>query len=563
MRSALFALFFFVLQGPPAQPPGSIEGYVLKTGTSTPVSRARVDVRRDGGGSAGALVTTTDASGKFTIRNVPPGRYRVSASRDGYVPSQFGERSRGGPGAVITLEFRQELKDIVLALTPKGAISGRIYDRFGDPVVNANVQAMKHTYQDGRRILVPVDNARTNDLGEYRLFWLTPGQYIISAVPLESPCVDGCGVIVQGGVSGPPQIIGGAVRLDARVAVPAPDIPETYLPVYFPGTTDASTASLVDLPGGVNLTGVDLKIAETRAVRVRGRVINGLTGQPALGATIALVPRRGTVATGSSQRASVANTGAFEFRHMAPGSYDLVASAPAAGGRLAAHTPIDIGGADIDNVSLTLQIQLTMSGRITVENMQAGVTAPMNGIRVELRREPFTPELLVLLPTVSADGTFSLSGVTPGDYQIKVGLAGFRGYIKSARYGAVDALNPPFHIDVAGQLEIVISPDAGSLDGIVLDDMQKPFPDATVVLVPDPPRRQRFDLFYAAGSDASGRLHLDSVAPGDYRMFAWDDVPADAWQDPDFLRQYEDRGKPVRISEGTKQILELRLIPRR
>ena len=84
-----------------------------------------------------------------------------------------------------------------------------------------------------------------------------------------------------------------------------------------------------------------------------------------------------------------------------------------------------------------------------------------------------------------------------------------------------------------------------------------------MVLIPDSPRRQRFDLYRAAGSDASGRVHLDSIAPGDYRLFAWDDVPADAWQDPDFIRQYEDRGKPVRISKGAKENVEIKLVSRR
>ena len=496
MRSLLVTLAFFFLQASPAQPPGIIEGYVLRAGTSTPIPRARVDVRRESGGPAGLLAAVTDASGKFAIRNVPPGRYRVSASRDGYMPAQFGERSRGGLGAVISLEPRQALKDILVALTPKAAISGRIYDRFGEPVVNANVQALRHTYQDGLRILVPVDSARTNDLGEYRLFWLSPGQYVISAVPPESACADGCAVVVQGGASGPQQIVGGAIRLEARVPVPSTEIPETYLPVYFPGTTDASTATQIDLAGGVNLTGVDLQIAETRAVRVRGRVTNGLTGQPAIGAAITLVPRRGTSATGSSQRAAVAAGGAFEFRHMAPGSYDLVASISAVGGRLVAHLPVLVGSSDIDNVGLVLQPQLMINGRISIENLQSGATAlSMNGIRVELRREPFTPELLVLLPSVAADGTFSLSGVTPGDYRLKVGLAGLGGYIKAARLGTVDALNPPFHIDALVSLDIVVSLNSGSLDGAVLDDMQKPFQDATIVLIPDPPRRQRFDLY--------------------------------------------------------------------
>ena len=97
---------------------------------------------------------------------------------------------------------------------------------------------------------------------------------------------------------------------------------------------------------------------------------------------------------------------------------------------------------------------------------------------------------------------------------------------------------------------------------IVVNNEGKAPSDATIVVVPDPPRRQRFDLYYVAGSP-NGRLHLDGIAPGDYKVFAWDDVPGDAWQDADFMRAYEDRGKPVHITERGSTNVELRLIPRR
>jgi hypothetical protein len=160
------------------------------------------------------------------------------------------------------------------------------------------------------------------------------------------------------------------------------------------------------------------------------------------------------------------------------------------------------------------------------------------------------------------DGTFTFTGITPGDYQLKVNAGRLKGYVKAARFGAIDALNPPFHIGGPGNFEIVVGLNGGSLDAIVRNDAQKPCPDAAVALVPDPPRRQRSDLYYSAASDDSGRLHFDGLAPGDYRVFAWEDVPSDAWQDPDFIRLYEDRGRRVHISEGGRENLELRLIVR-
>src|SRR5256885_4666534 len=113
---------------------------------------------------------------------------------------------------------------------------------------------------------------------------------------------------------------------------------------------------------------------------------------------------------------------------MAPGSYDLVAIANGAGVRLAGSQPLDISNRDIEGITLTLQPQLSVSGKISIENLQTtGNALNLGGIRVELRHEPYTPELLVVLPTISPDGTFTFSAVTPGDYRLKVETRGFKG----------------------------------------------------------------------------------------------------------------------------------------
>jgi hypothetical protein len=526
MRSVLLALGLFLVQSAPVQLPqdsGSIEGYVVTIGTRTPVIRARMEIESEDGSRSSIQSVITDTSGGFVFRNLRPGRYRVSAQRDGYMPAQYGERRRGAQGVTLTVGPRETLKNIVLSLTPKSAISGRVYDRYGDPVTNAVVRALRYTYQDGRRILVNADVVRTNDLGEYRIFWLAPTQYIVSATPQEKP--------------------GG------------PDSPQPELPTYFPGTTDVAAAALIDVQPGRNMSGIDLQMSELRAVRLRGQVIDEVTGQTGPRAlVVTLVPRRGTVATTAPPRSvAVSPNGTFEVRQISPGSYDLVAS----DARASAHLAIDVGNSDIDNIVLTLLPKFDISGHITGENLEN-----VRGIHVELRREPFTPQLLVAVPPVAADGTFTLANITPGDYQLRVGFGGSKGYVKSARYGAIDALNAPFRIDRPSQglLEIVVSANVASVDAIVLNDQQEPFPDATVVLVPDPPRRQRSDLYRAVGSDSSGRVHLDGLAPDAYHIFAWDDVPNDAWYDPDFITTFEARGKPVRLEEGSRESVEIRVI---
>jgi uncharacterized surface anchored protein len=454
--------------------------------------------------------------------NVLPGRYRLSANHADYVPGQSVD---------VSIRADEAAKGLVLGMIPKGSITGRVYNKNGDAIAGANVQPLKYAYQDGRRILLTIatqkGNGQTNELGEYTLTGLAPGPYIIKAdIPGSSA--------------------------SSR---------ETFLPVYFPNTTDPAMASPVELPPGVNFNGVDLRINEARAVRVSGRVKDGTSGEPAVGAAVTLVPRRGTVATGSLKRTQTGEMGIFEFLNMAPGSYDVVATSTA--GRLAASESIEIRSDDVEGVNLVLQSQLSIKGKVSLENQPTETgSVNLSGIRVELRREPYIPELLILLPYVAADGSFTFDGVTPGDYRLKVTGNRIKGYTKSARLGAIDALNPPFHIDGPGEFDVTLSPNAGSIDATVINKEGKTVSDATIVLVPDPPRRQRFDLYYVAGSGPNGRLHLDGIAPGDYRVFAWDDVPADAWEDADFIRSYEDRGKSAHITEGGSENIELRMIVR-
>ena len=82
----------------------------------------------------------------------------------------------------------------------------------------------------------------------------------------------------------------------------------------------------------------------------------------------------------------------------------------------------------------------------------------------------------------------------------------------------------------------------------------------TVVLVPDTARRTRRDLFQTAVSDASGRVNLTGIAPGDYKVFAWENVIEDSWEDPEILRMYDSRGQAIRLNDTSKETLTLRVI---
>src|SRR5262245_23866535 len=186
MHWLLLSLAALVLQGA-----ASVDGIVVKLGSGEPLPGVTVQLhperaqRELGPRDIEFYTVKTGQDGKFVIGNVLPGEYRLIATRSngGYVPAEYGQRSPTSEGAPFTITAGQKLNGIQLAMSPTGSISGRVYDREGDPVAHAQVNALRPIYRDGRRVLTIVQTVETNDRGEYRLFWLTPGRYYVSARP--------------------------------------------------------------------------------------------------------------------------------------------------------------------------------------------------------------------------------------------------------------------------------------------------------------------------------------------------------------------------------------------
>src|SRR5262245_18942933 len=161
------------------QTPGaSIEGVVVENGLNRVLARVSLDLRSvDGANPNSRYRAITTNEGKFSVRNVLPGRYSLVASRGGYLRVEYGQRGPNGTGTTLEIRAGQTLRDIRLAMIPSASISGRVFDSKGEPAVNAQMHAWKVSYAEAWRKLVPVTSQVTNDLGDYRLFGLPPGLY--------------------------------------------------------------------------------------------------------------------------------------------------------------------------------------------------------------------------------------------------------------------------------------------------------------------------------------------------------------------------------------------------
>jgi hypothetical protein len=134
-------------------------------------------------------------------------------------------------------------------------------------------------------------------------------------------------------------------------------------------------------------------------------------------------------------------------------------------------------------------------------------------------------------------------------------------YVKEARLGQVDVLSE-FSISgtVSGVLEILLSPNSGQIDGNIVDKDRQPIRGIQAVLIPDR-QHDRRDLYRTAISDQNGHFLMRTVVPGDYKLFAWEDIEPFAYNDPEVLRKYEELGVSVKVSESSKLTVEAKMIP--
>src|SRR5215471_16596998 len=312
MNILLMALLALVVQEPRA----SIEGVVIKMGTGDPLPNASIQLNLEGGQPEDRPArprpredfhhtAKSDANGRFLFEDVAPGNYRLIATYDGgYVPAEYGQRSLTEQGTAFELTPGQRMTGIQLTMSPTGAISGRVYDKNGEPVGKAQVAAMRQVYKNGRRSLTIVQMVATDDRGEYRLFWLPPGRYYVSAKPDITELAMNMGQANAYSAAAlritPPMRFGtfeeaSAASVKTRRLKTGEVVEEMYLPTYYPGTPNPQAAAPVSVAAGATVGGVDIStdIGLIRPHHIRGRILDKTTGQPLAQANITAVPRTG------------------------------------------------------------------------------------------------------------------------------------------------------------------------------------------------------------------------------------------------------------------------------
>jgi hypothetical protein len=556
-----------------------------------PIRRVRVSAMASDRQTSRTAVT--DDAGRFSFAGLPAGRYQLVAAKQGFVQHFYGARRPNRPGTAIVVADGQRIANLTVRLTKGAVVTGTLLDHSGDPLPGVLVYAMVHRFAiTGQRQLGPAGSGMTDDRGQYRIWGLAAGDYLVSA----SPMFGGQGIRsdveiarttdadVKRALS---EVAGGRGSASASASPSAASAERAsavgYAAVYYPGVFGPSQAATIRLAAGEERAGVDFPLSLVPTARVEGTLAlpEGFVAQQIMVQLVSNSP--GVSSLDMFRRSTPAANGAFSFAGVPPGTYAVIArglssgtpgtAAPARGPATPpqpthyARADVAVDGVDVTGVALTLQPGLVLSGRIRVE----GTTTPLDltRVRVQLTAVQSHGDVLAGVPFIQADaaGAFSMPGITSGRYRLGAIVPSPRPdapawQLKSATVNDVDAADLPVEIQAnVVDAVITITDRVSSLDGTVQDATGQPAPECQIVAFPADrtlwsggSRRLR-----TAKPAADGTYTIPGLPPGEYLIAAALDMEPGEWFDSSFLEQLARGALKISVGEGEKKTQDLRL----
>ncbi len=301
--------------------------------TGAPVRKAAVELFQVGEGMSAQDVT--DAQGRFGFSNLPPGRYRLRGSKDNYAPKMLGAKHSGQPGVILTLAAGDARWNLRLAITPFGAITGKVIDGDGDPLEFAQVEMLQRAWTRGKLEWQRRGSASSDERGEYRVQDVPAGEYIVMAYEPRR-------------------------RRSTEQN-------STYGVQIYPGADRLSRATPVEARAGRETGGIDFRLTLRPVIALKGHVNAPPEVPENIPVQLELIARNDF---GGRWRwlggAAFGKDRAFQLEGTDPGPYRLVASVSSGGVNWRSVTDVELaeGG---EEVSVPLYRGVDLSGRVTVE----------------------------------------------------------------------------------------------------------------------------------------------------------------------------------------------------
>jgi hypothetical protein len=488
-------------------------------------------------------VAATDERGAYEFKDLPAGRFTVNASKGSYVSLSYGQTRPMQGGTPLQVLDGQTVEKVDVALPRGSVITGRVVDEFGEPVADVQVTPMQSRFAQGRRRLMPTGRTgQTNDIGEYRIFGLSPGEYYVSATLRNFE------IIVS-------PVNGSTVESDDRSG---------YAPTYYPGTANGSEAQRVFVGVGQAVSEINISLVATRTAKVTGTVVDA-QGKPVLQGFVSAMPRgTGGMFFGPAAGGQI-REGAFMVSSMVPGDYILRANlGTGTDGRTEFATAnVTVTGEDISGVSLAPMPMVTVTGRIVVQDPAA---APALKLPIRITFIPVEPDDQMSMPgggaTVKEDFTFEAK-VSPGKFRVYGGAPAPGWTIHSVRQNGVDVTDS---IDVSPSgdtsgIEIEFTNHLSELSGVVTNQRGEAARDYTVIVFSQDREQWTGNTRYSSQGrpDQEGRFKIRGLPSGRYYAVALETLDPGDTGDPDYLERIRPTATTFTLNDGETKALNLKL----
>jgi hypothetical protein len=528
-------------------PPGTatLRGHVYAADNGQPLRKAQVRLTQQLDSQAGQMVmmmpresrlATTDAQGAYEFKELRAGRYVLTANKGSFVSLSYGQTRPTEPGKPIQVLDNQTIERVDFSLPHGGVITGRILDEFGEPLSDVMVAPQRFQYVQGQRRLTPAGrSAFSNDLGEFRIFGVAPGQYYLQATWRNTN----------------PTGFGGT------------DDKNSYAPLYFPGTLEIAQAQRLTISVGSEISDVVMTMRPIKAASVTGTIVDS-RGQPMVGMLMVGQPDGpgGFFATGAPVRPD----GTFQLNGLAPGDYVITAQQMGGNPQEAetATTKITVAGEDISGVQLVAAKPLSTRGRVIVDPGAAASLPPRLALQASSPQQ-MMPMMGARLPAmVQDDMTFELK-TAPGVYRLNLAGAPQGWTIRSVRRGATDVTDSGFEVKSGDDtvLEVELTNKLTTISGLVTNARGETVKDYTaIVFAQDAERWKGNSRHLSTGRpDQDGRFSITGLPPGEYYIIALDRVEIGESSDPEFLEKIHTRASRLSLNEGETKTVDLRLNP--
>ena len=477
-------------------------------------------------------------------RELPAGRYTLQVTKGGYITLSYGQRRPFEAGKPIEVANAQALEKLDIALPRGSAITGRVVDEFGDPVPSVRVQAMRYSYVGGQRRLVSTTvGDQTDDLGNYRVHGLAPGDYYLSA------------------------------QSSSFVFLGTSEDRTGYGQTFYPGTLNIGEAARVTLAIGQEAQNIVIPLSPARIVNVSGTAVSS-EGKPV---TTGMLMLRSTVPGAPlSITPTLVRDGTWTMSGVIPGEYVLmlnfmpnleqIASSGSGGiGSLTAEhvvMPITIGGTDMSGIALTTSPGGIARGQIRFEGGKPPASTTGAGVQAMDPVDPVGP--LFTGTQLKSDWSFELRGLF-GKRLLRVGGLPPTWSVKSITHEGRDITDTGIDIATGQELsgiEIRVTANAAELSGTVNSAKGAPVDDYVVVLFPPDSDKWGYQSRYVkvGRPDQTGRFVIRGVPGHSYFAIALEYIEPGEETNPEFLERLRNLATTVRVADGEKKALTLKLV---